>query len=64
MALIKCPDCGAKVSSEADKCLKCGYPIKKMKNKKRRKDTFGINFLIVIIIAFFYCNSLFWIKRI
>lgn len=63
MALIKCPDCGAKVSSEADKCLKCGYPVKKMKNKKRRKDTFWINFLIVIIIAFFIAILYFGLKE-
>lgn len=27
MALIKCPDCGADVSTEAPACLKCGRPI-------------------------------------
>lgn len=27
MALIKCPDCGREVSSFADKCINCGYPI-------------------------------------
>ena len=29
MALIKCPECGTEVSSLADKCPKCAYPIKK-----------------------------------
>lgn len=28
MALIECPDCGNKVSSEAPACPKCGRPIK------------------------------------
>jgi len=27
MALIKCPECGAQVSSAADSCPKCAYPI-------------------------------------
>ena len=27
MALIQCPDCGSQVSSSADTCIKCGYPI-------------------------------------
>jgi uncharacterized protein (UPF0212 family) len=28
MALIPCPECGSKVSSEAFACPKCGKPIK------------------------------------
>ena len=28
MALIKCPECGNQVSSEAVACVKCGYPIR------------------------------------
>ena len=28
MALIKCPDCGKSVSSNAKSCLHCGCPIK------------------------------------
>lgn len=27
MAIIKCPECGADVSSSARACVKCGYPI-------------------------------------
>lgn len=27
MALIKCPECGAEVSSAASACIKCGHPI-------------------------------------
>lgn len=29
MALIKCPECGKEISSEANACLNCGFPIKK-----------------------------------
>ncbi|MBR6046261.1 MAG: zinc ribbon domain-containing protein [Ruminococcus sp.] len=28
MALIKCPECGTSVSSEAPTCVRCGYPLK------------------------------------
>ncbi|MBD5511793.1 MAG: zinc ribbon domain-containing protein [Lachnospiraceae bacterium] len=28
MALIKCPECGAEISDKADKCIKCGCPLK------------------------------------
>ncbi len=27
MSLLICPECGHKVSSEAEKCPECGYPI-------------------------------------
>lgn len=29
MALIKCPECGKSVSSEAVSCIHCGYPLEK-----------------------------------
>lgn len=29
MALIRCPECGNEVSTEAETCPHCGYPIKK-----------------------------------
>ena len=27
MALIKCPECGKKVSDKANACIHCGYPL-------------------------------------
>lgn len=30
MALIICPECGGKISDQADKCIHCGYPLKKI----------------------------------
>lgn len=33
MALIKCPECGQDVSSEANTCIHCGYPLKKNINQ-------------------------------
>lgn len=32
MALIKCPECGNDVSTEAEACPKCGCPIKKQES--------------------------------
>ena len=29
MALIKCPECGKDVSTAAESCPHCGYPLKK-----------------------------------
>ena len=28
MSLIQCPECGKDVSSEAENCIHCGYPLK------------------------------------
>lgn len=33
MALIRCPECGQSVSSEAPVCPHCGYPIKSFTNE-------------------------------
>lgn len=30
MALMICPECGKEISDLSDKCIHCGYPIKKM----------------------------------
>lgn len=34
MALIKCPECGQNVSTEAAACPHCGYPLNKVKNEQ------------------------------
>jgi hypothetical protein len=33
MALIKCPDCGKNVSSNAEACIGCGAPLKRQKTR-------------------------------
>lgn len=42
MALINCPECGRQVSSQAEKCPGCGFPIRNyaenFQNSKRRKE--------------------------
>ena len=36
MALIKCPECGNEISDQAEQCIKCGYPIKKIHNQQHQ----------------------------
>jgi sterol desaturase/sphingolipid hydroxylase (fatty acid hydroxylase superfamily) len=38
VALISCPDCGRKVSSEAPSCPDCGRPIKQISPNKLEAD--------------------------
>ena len=33
MALIKCPECGKKVSDKANSCIHCGYPLEEYKKE-------------------------------
>lgn len=53
MALIRCPECGHKVSTEADKCPECGYPTSKMSKeevfveKKEEEKKSGIETLVL-----------------
>lgn len=44
MSLKTCSECGASVSSKADKCPKCGNPIKK------KSSCLGIGCLIIVLI--------------
>lgn len=39
MALIKCPECGKKVSTEAARCRNCGYPIPEINKEQIKTDT-------------------------
>lgn len=39
MGLIKCVECGTEISEYAEKCPKCGYPCKDMK----QQDLYGVN---------------------
>lgn len=34
MAIVRCKECGNKISNMAENCPNCGYPIKKIKNTK------------------------------
>ena len=42
MALVKCPECGKEISSEADVCIHCGFPIKKKQKREDQKVESGV----------------------
>ena len=69
MGLIVCPECGNKVSDRASACLKCGYPVSEMLEKKafeeqeicnqmelnkKRVLRKRIKYLIIILIVFVF----------
>lgn len=37
MALIKCPECNGEVSSKAEVCIHCGYPLSKICNENKQE---------------------------
>lgn len=47
MALVKCPECGNDVSTQSEKCPKCGA---KMPMSKAKKILVGIFFLLIFVI--------------
>lgn len=38
MGLIYCPECGNQVSNQAEKCIKCGFPLQKYLYDKHSKE--------------------------
>lgn len=54
--IIKCPECGKSISSESEKCIYCGFPIKnknstqKKKGKRRRRSKAPLICLIVFLL--------------
>ena len=42
MSLVKCKECGNKISSEAKQCPKCGY-------KKKKIGFWGVIFILALI---------------
>lgn len=56
MALIKCPECGNKISDQAESCPKCGYELKKSnqgvgKQLNKIKGKWNNKFLLIIVAA-------------
>ncbi len=49
MALIKCGECGSKVSNKAAACPKCGAPVDK--NQKKKKKKLGIGKILIILLV-------------
>ena len=56
MALIKCPECGNKISDQAESCPKCGYELKKSnqevgKQLNKIKGKWDNKYLLIIVAA-------------
>lgn len=54
MALITCPECGGKVSSESSTCPHCGYPMKNFQQPKKpagEREISSENKNIILIVA-------------
>lgn len=47
MALIKCPECGGKVSDKSEVCIHCGYPLSKMNSINSENITYKVIILEV-----------------
>lgn len=66
MALLKCPECGGKVSSDAKHCLHCGYNMENVdvqknieEQQEHKSDKKNIIILICIIITTIVLSSIF-----
>ncbi len=48
MSLIKCPECGKEISDKSDKCIHCGYPLKKhtIINNKEYDLSYELNLVL------------------
>lgn len=46
MALIKCPECGKKISDKSNVCINCGCPIKKQNLSIINGTEYNLSFLL------------------
>lgn len=51
MALIKCPECGAKISDKAVKCPKCGYEPESVNEQKKENTNQKKKMVIAVIVV-------------
>lgn len=42
MALIVCPECGKEISDQAEYCIHCGYPIKKISQQQEESKKYQL----------------------
>lgn len=59
MALINCPECRKSISDNSNKCIYCGYPIKKAKNT----HSLVTIFISIIVIIFVIVTIIFVIPK-
>lgn len=60
MALFNCPECGNKISDEAEKCIYCGFPIKRKteKSEKQNKKYLAVVVIVVGVFGFLIFASI------
>lgn len=54
MALIKCKECGGDVSTEAASCPHCGYQLKEIIIKEKKKGLGCGSWILIIVIGFIF----------
>lgn len=65
MALIKCPECGEKISDSSDRCIHCGYILEKeatqlieqTSKKLKAEELTAVIILIAGILMMFVSND-------
>lgn len=62
MAMIKCPECGKKISDKAEACPNCGCPIDKnslnnIDNQKKPKKNNALKILITVVVVLLYSEA-------
>ncbi|MFK5892119.1 MAG: zinc ribbon domain-containing protein [Pseudomonadota bacterium] len=60
MAMTKCNECGADVSTKAEACPKCGAPVSPKKHVivKENKKTSAVTWLVTILIVFGFIGAI------
>lgn len=52
MALLKCPECGKKVSDTCSECIHCGFKLKKVSAEPQKKRSiWGTIFWVILFIV-------------
>ena len=60
MPLINCPECGKQVSSQAKRCIDCGYPINESQEiRPQKKESGKLRIVVISAISLFVVFILF-----
>ena len=54
MALINCPECGSRISDQAEKCPSCAYPINSLGKSSENKEGFFLQSMNFGCLLIFY----------